>query len=115
MLFPSGSAVRDNAPHEDHRRALATAIHKPPSDWKQLPGRPHTTQNYSIRSESTELRFFIFMEQGNFSKTLAFDCGYGYALEEYAMKKWSIIVIDKRDQTQSIIITKHSKPLYRPQ
>jgi len=27
------------------------------------------------------------MEEGSLSKTLAFDCGHGYAQEEYAMKR----------------------------
>jgi len=31
------------------------------------------------------------VEEGNFSRMLAFDCGHGYAQEEYAMKREGII------------------------
>jgi len=35
--------IARSAPDEDHHRAVAAAICKPPSDWKQPPGRPNHT------------------------------------------------------------------------
>ena len=40
-------------------------------------------------SETTEHRSFLRVEEGSLSKTLAFDCGHGYAQEQYAMKRES--------------------------
>ena len=37
-----GHVVR-SSPSEDHHRALAAAVKKPPADWKRPPGRPQTT------------------------------------------------------------------------
>ena len=35
--------IARSAPDEDHHRAVAAAICKPPSDWKRPPGRPNHT------------------------------------------------------------------------
>ena len=49
--------------------------------------QPHVAQSHWIRSETTEHRSFLCMEEDNLSRTLAFDCGHGYAQEDYAMKR----------------------------
>ena len=38
-------------------------------------------------SETAEHRSFLRVEEGNISRTLAFDCGRGYAQEECVMKR----------------------------
>jgi len=42
-----------SAPDEDHHRAVAAAIRKPPSDWKRPPGRPNHTW---LRATESDLR-----------------------------------------------------------
>jgi len=45
--------IARSAPDEDHHRAVAAAICKPPSDWKRTPGRPNHTW---LRATESELR-----------------------------------------------------------
>jgi len=44
-------------------------------------------QSHRIGSETTEHRSFLCMEEGSVSRTLAFNCGHGYAQEEYVTKR----------------------------
>jgi len=78
--------IARSAPDEDYHRAVAAAIHKPPSDWKRPPGRPNHTW---LRATESDLRpmNIVRAEYGSLLTTLAFDCGHGYAEEEYAMKR----------------------------
>ena len=49
--------IARSAPDEDHHRAVAAAICKPPSDWKRPPGRPkHVAESHWIGAETTEHR-----------------------------------------------------------
>jgi len=43
----------------------------------------------AIESDLRPLKYrsFLLVEEGSLSRTLAFDCGYGYTQEEYAMKR----------------------------
>jgi len=43
--------IARNAPDEDHHRAVAAAIRKPPSDWKRPPGRPNHMWLRAIESD----------------------------------------------------------------
>jgi len=43
--------IARSAPDEDHHHAVAAVIHKPPSDWKQQPGRPNHTWLRAIESD----------------------------------------------------------------
>ena len=43
--------ITRNAPDEDHHRAVAAVICKPPSDWKRPPGRPNHTWLRAIESD----------------------------------------------------------------
>jgi len=43
--------IAHSAHDEDYHRAVAAAIHKPPSDWKRPPGRPNRTWLRAIESD----------------------------------------------------------------
>jgi len=43
--------IARSAADEDHHRAVAVAIRKPPSDWKRPPGRPNHTWLRAIESD----------------------------------------------------------------
>ena len=45
--------IARSAPDEDHHRAVAAAICKPPSDWKRSPGKPNHTW---LRATASDLR-----------------------------------------------------------
>jgi len=64
--------IARSAADEDHQRAVV--------DWKRRPGRPNHT--WLRATETTEHRSFLGVEEGSLSRTLAFDCGHGYAQEE---------------------------------
>ena len=49
--------------------------------------QPHVAQIHWIGSETTEHRSFLRAEEGSLSRTLALDCGHGYAPEECATKR----------------------------
>jgi len=49
--------------------------------------QPHVAQSHRIGSETTEHRSFLRVEEGSLSGTLMFDCGNGYAQEEYSVKR----------------------------
>ena len=55
----------------------------------EAPVRPNHTwlKSHRIGSETTEHRSFLCMEEGSVSRTLAFNCGHGYAQEEYVTKR----------------------------
>jgi len=57
-----------------HHCAVAAVISKPPSNWKRPPGRPNHTW---LRAIELDLNI------GSLSRTLASNCGHGYAQEEY--------------------------------
>ena len=77
-----------SAPDEDHHRAVAAAIRKPPSDWikPREKTQSHAAQSHRIRPETAEHWSFLCVEESSPSRTLGFDCGHSYAQEEYAMK-----------------------------
>jgi len=76
----------NSAPNEDHHCAAAAVIRKSPSDWKRPTGRPnHMAHSHWIRSETTEHRSFLRLEEGSLSRTLAFTVITGYTQEEHAM------------------------------
>jgi len=63
--------IAHSAPDEDHHRAVAAAIHKPPSDWKRPPGRPNCTWLRAIESDLRPLNWsFLCMEEGSLTRTL---------------------------------------------
>jgi len=67
--------IARSAADEDHHRAVAAVIRKPPSDWKRPPGRPNHTwlsQSHRIGPETTKHRSFLRMEEDSLSRTLAF-------------------------------------------
>jgi len=43
--------IASSAPDEDHHRAVAAAIRKPPSDWKRPTGRPNHTWLRAIEAD----------------------------------------------------------------
>ena len=49
--------------------------------------QPDVAPSHCIGSETTEHRSFLRVEEGSLSRRLAFDCGHGYAQEEYAVKR----------------------------
>ena len=49
--------------------------------------QPHVAQSHWTRSETTEHRAFLCVEEDSLSRTLAFNCGHGYTPEEYAVKR----------------------------
>ena len=51
--------------------------------------QPYVAQSHWTGSETTEHRPFLYIrvEEGSLSRTLAFDCGYDYALEQYAIRR----------------------------
>jgi len=48
-----------SGPSEDHHRAVAAAIHKPPPDWKWPPMRPNHTWLGTIESDLRPLSVFL--------------------------------------------------------
>jgi len=48
--------------------------------------QPNVAQSHRIGSETTKHQSFPCMEEGSLSTILAFDCGHGYAEEEYAIR-----------------------------
>jgi len=45
-----GHIIR-SSPNEDHHRSVASAIQKPPSDWKRPKGRPSHTWLSAIEAD----------------------------------------------------------------
>ena len=52
--------IARSAPDEDHHRAVAAVIRKPPSDWKRPPGRPNHTWLRAIESDLRPLNIGPF-------------------------------------------------------
>jgi len=50
---------QDNLPIEDHHRAVAALIRKPPSDWKRPPGRHNHMRLRTIGSDLTQETLYI--------------------------------------------------------
>ena len=68
---------------------VASAIQKPPLDWKRPKGRPsHTWLYVQLRRIATEHRPLVCMEEGNQSGwDQAISGGHRNALGEYAMRR----------------------------
>jgi len=73
--------IAHSAPDEDYHRAVAAAIHKPPSDWKRPPGRPNRMW---LRAIESDLRPLNIGPSYAWKKAASRE---HYAQEEYAMKK----------------------------
>jgi len=68
--------------HRAARNSLASIRLETTSRKTQL----HVAQSHWIGSETAEHWSFLCVEESSPSRTPAFDCGHGYAQEEYAMK-----------------------------
>ena len=83
--------ITRSSPDEDHHRAISAAIRKPPLDWRR-PAREtqlHLVTFGGGRPETSEHWSFFCVEKSFWAGGLAPRRGYGYALEEYAIKRRS--------------------------
>ena len=83
--------IARRSPDEDHHRAIAAAIRKPPPDWRRPAGRPSYTWLRSVEADlrplTSEHWSFFCMEKSFWAGGLAPHRGHGYALEEYAIRR----------------------------
>ena len=87
-----GHIIR-SSPNEDHHRSVASAIQKPPSDWKRPKGRPSHTWLRAIEADLKQLNIGLssaWMKATNWEiwwRSVPFSAGHGNAQKEYAMRR----------------------------
>jgi len=81
--------IAHSSPDEEHHRAIAAAIRKPPPDWKRPAGRPSHTWLRSVEADLRPLNIGLSfcVEKSFWAGGLAPHRGHGHALEEYAIRR----------------------------